>query len=293
MLPDPGSDLVHRCIGRSFNVSNEQDTAMAIRTILVPYDFSECATDALRVASKLARLTGAVIDVVHLYEQMTDFHTDNQRLRDEIEARLDQVPALPFLKGVDLKKFMLRQLSLNEIFKNDRLMQADMVVMGSHGATGLKGIVGSNTQRIVRQAPMPVLVIKNRIEDFEVRDMIYASNFTDQDVEKFDAFLPIVELFDPKIHLVKVNTPRSFERSDDSNKAIDRFLQRHHLKKYTASIYNDLSIEEGILNFAKGIDADLIAMATHGRTGFFHVVNGSLTEDIVNHTTYPVLSVRL
>lgn len=266
---------------------------MALNTILVPYDFSECATDALRVAAKLARRSGAVIDVVHLYEQMTDFHTENQRLRDEIEARLDRVPELPFLRGVEMKKFMLRQLSLTELFKNERLLKADLVVMGTHGATGLRGIVGSNTQRIVRQAPMPVLVIKHRVEDFEVRDMVYASNFTEQDVEKFDAFLPVLELFDPKIHLLKVNTLRSFERTDDSNKAIDRFLQRYELKKFTASIYNDLSIEEGILNFSKGIDADLIAMATHGRTGFFHVVNGSLTEDIVNHTSIPVLSVKL
>ena len=82
-----------------------------------------------------------------------------------------------------------------------------------------------------------------------------------------NAFLPLLELFDPKVHLLKVNTPRAFERSEDSHKAIDRFLQRHELKKFTATIYNDLSIEEGILNFAKGIDADLIAMATHGRTG--------------------------
>lgn len=266
---------------------------MAIRTILVPYDFSECATDALRVAAKLARLTGAVIDVVHLYEQMTDFHTENKRIREDIEIRLEQVPNLPFLRGLELKKFMLRQLGLNEIFKNERLQQADLIVMGSHGATGLRGIVGSNTQRIVRQAPMPVLVVKHHIEDFDVKDMVYASNFTDQDVEKFHAFLPIIELFDPRIHLLKVNTPRSFERTDDSNKAIDKFLQRYLLKKFTATIYNDLSIEEGILNFAKGIDADLISMATHGRTGFFHVVNGSLTEDIVNHTHFPVLSVRL
>ena len=266
---------------------------MAIRTILVPYDFSECATDALRVAAKLARMTGAVIEVVHLYEQMTDFHTENQKLREEIEAKLEQVPALPFLRGVELKKFMLRQLSLTEMFKNERLQHADLIVMGSHGATGLRGIVGSNTQRIVRQAPMPVLVIKHRVEDFEVRDMVFASNFTDQDVEKFEAFLPVLQLFDPKVHLLKVNTPRNFERSEDSHKAIDRFLQRHELSKFTATIYNDLSIEEGILNFAKGIDADLIAMATHGRTGFFHVVNGSLTEDIVNHTSFPVLSVRL
>jgi len=268
-------------------------TTMAIKTILVPYDFSDCATDALRVAAKIARLTGAMIDVVHLYEQMTDFHTENQRLRDEIEAKLERVPDLPFLQGVELKKFMLRQLSLNEIFKNERLLTADLIVMGSHGATGFRGLVGSNTQRIVRQAPMPVLVIKHHVADFEVRDMVFASNFSDLDVEKFEAFLPLLQLFDPKVHLLKVNTPRSFERSEDSHKAIDRFLQRHELKKFTATIYNDLSIEEGILNFTKGIDADMIAMATHGRTGFFHVVNGSLTEDIVNHTTFPVLSVRL
>ncbi len=266
---------------------------MAIRTIVVPYDFSDCATDALRVAAKLARLTGAVVEVVHLYEQMTDFHTENQKLRDEIEAKLERIPHLPFMKGIELKKFMLRQLSLTEMFKNERLQKADLIVMGSHGATGLRGIVGSNTQRIVRQAPMPVLVIKQHADDFEVRDMVYASNFTDQDVEKFAAFLPVIQLFDPKVHLLKVNTPRSFERSEDSHKAIDRFLQRHELKRFTATIYNDLSIEEGILNFARGIDADLIAMATHGRTGFFHVVNGSLTEDIVNHTNFPVLSVKL
>ncbi len=266
---------------------------MSVQTIVVPYDFSECATDALRVAARIARNTGACIDVVHLYEQMTDFHTENQRLREEIEERLEQVPQLPFLEGVELKKFMLRQLTLTEMFKNERIAKADLIVMGSHGATGLRGIVGSNTQRIVRHAPMPVLVIKHHIEDFEVNDLVYASNFTPTDVEKFEAFRPVIDLWDPRIHLVKVNTPKNFERSEDSSRAIDAFLQRHELRKFTATIYNDLSIEEGILNFARGIDADMIAMATHGRKGFFHVVNGSLTEDIVNHTTFPVLSVKL
>ncbi|HQW04533.1 MAG: universal stress protein [Flavobacteriales bacterium] len=266
---------------------------MSIKTILVPFDFSECATDALRVAAKIARRSGALIDVVHLYEQMTDFHTENQKLRHEIEAKLEAVPKLPFLEGIELRKFMLRQMSLSEMFKNERLQEADLIVMGSHGTSGLRGIVGSNTQRIVRQAPMPVLVVKQHIEDFDLRDIVFASNFSDQDVEKYSDFLPLLDLFDPKVHLLKVNTPRNFERSEDGHRAIDRFLQRHELKTFTATIYNDLSIEEGILNFSKGIDADLIVMATHGRTGFFHVVNGSLTEDIVNHTNFPVLSVKL
>lgn len=268
--------------------------AMAIQHILVPYDFSECATDALRVAAKIARLTGACIDIVHVYDQMTDFHTSNRKVREGIEAKLDEVPTLPFLQGIELKKFMLRQVSITEMFKNEHLARTDLVVMGSHGVRGLRGgMVGSNTQKVVRIAPMPVLVIKHHVDDFEVKDMVFASNFSSMDVQKFEAFLPVVELFNPKVHLVKINTPKTFERSEDTYKAIDAFLQRHELRKFTTTIYNDLSIEEGILNFSRGIDADMIAMATHGRTGFFHVVNGSLTEDIVNHTTFPVLSVKL
>ncbi len=266
---------------------------MPIQTIVVPYDFSDCAMNALKVAAKIASLSDAVIYVVHLYEQVENT-PEAIRKREEMNARLDEVPDLPFLQGLKLRKFLLRQLTLTELFKNERIAKVDLIVMGSHGAKGFRrGIVGSNTQRIVRLAPMPVLVVKHHTEDFNVRDVVYASNFSRQDVEKFDAFRPFFELFSPSIHLVKINTPKDFERSQDTNKGIDAFLRTHELHKFTATIYNDLSVEEGILNFARDIDADLIAMATHGRTGFFHVVNGSLTEDVVNHTDHPVLSVKL
>lgn len=266
---------------------------MAMKNILVPYDFSDCATDALRVAAKLARLSGSMLHLVHVYEDMGDFHSSNHWKRDDIEQRLDQVPEMPFLKGLPMKRFMLRQFGITEMFRNKHLRGMDLIVMGSNGARGIAGMVGSNTQRVVRIAPMPILVIKHQVEDFDVKGLVYASNFTEKDIEKFDEFRPLVELFKPKVHLLKVNTPASFERSADTYKAIDRFLQRYELRKFSTTIYNDLSIEEGILNFARGIDADMIAMATHGRKGFFHVVNGSVTEDIVNRTNFPVLSVKL
>ncbi|MDX9750283.1 MAG: universal stress protein [Flavobacteriales bacterium] len=264
-----------------------------IGTILVPYDFSECATDALRVAAGIARRSGARIDVVHLYEQMTDFHTENMRLRDGIEARMEAVPRFPFLQGVELRKFMLRQMSLKEMFRNEHLARVDLIVMGTHGASGLKGLVGSNTQRVVRLASMPVLAVKNRVEEFAPRDVVYASNFTGADVERFDDLRPLIDLFDARLHLLKVNTPQRFERSDDTHRAMDAFVQRYGLERFTATVYNDLSVEQGILSFARTIDADLIAMATHGRTGLLQVMNGSLTEDIVNRTAFPVLSMRL
>jgi nucleotide-binding universal stress UspA family protein len=48
--------------------------------------------------------------------------------------------------------------------------------------------------------------------------------------------------------------------------------------------------EEGIIYFADSINADLIALATHGRTGFAHVLAGSIAEEVVSHSKRPVLT---
>ena len=264
-----------------------------IRNILVPYDFSECATDALQVAASIARKSNATINIVHVYETMTDFHTENQKTREQLEAKIEQVPKLDFLQGIELKKFMLRQMSISEVFKNEYLAHVDLVVMGSHGAKGIRSVVGSNTQRIVRNAPMPVLVIKNHREDFRVNDIVFASNFSPVDINKFAMFKPFLDIYAPKVHLLKVNTPRNFERSELSSQAIGNFLSVHELSKFTTTIYNDITIEEGILNFARSIDTDMVAMSTRGRSGFFSVVSGSITEGVVNHGNYPILSVKL
>jgi nucleotide-binding universal stress UspA family protein len=71
---------------------------------------------------------------------------------------------------------------------------------------------------------------------------------------------------------------------------MQNFANKLNLKDYTLNVFNDRTEEEGILHFASSVNADLIAMATHGRTGFAHVLVGSIAEDVVNHATRPVLT---
>jgi nucleotide-binding universal stress UspA family protein len=71
---------------------------------------------------------------------------------------------------------------------------------------------------------------------------------------------------------------------------MQEFAKKLMLKNYTINIFNDLSEEEGVIYFADSINADLIAMATHGRTGFAHVLAGSIAEDVVSHSKRPVLT---
>ena len=65
------------------------------------------------------------------------------------------------------------------------------------------------------------------------------------------------------------------------------------VKNYTLNIYNDNSVEKGVLNFAQHINADLIGMATHGRKGLSHFFNGSVSEDLVNHANRPVITFKI
>ena len=61
----------------------------------------------------------------------------------------------------------------------------------------------------------------------------------------------------------------------------------------TVNVVSDYSIEKGILNFANVIGADLIAVATHGRKGLSHFFEGSVSEDIANHSTLPVMTFKI
>jgi nucleotide-binding universal stress UspA family protein len=64
-------------------------------------------------------------------------------------------------------------------------------------------------------------------------------------------------------------------------------------KNFSMNIYNDDSIEKGILNFGKKMDAGLIGVCTHARKGLSHLLRGSISEDVVNHAEKPVITFKI
>jgi hypothetical protein len=92
------------------------------------------------------------------------------------------------------------------------------------------------------------------------------------------------------VHLVRINTPGLFLSDVIAREKLTSFANAMKIKNYTINIYNDQDEEDGILRFASGINADLIALATHGRKGLSHLLNGSIAEDVVNHSRRPVMT---
>jgi nucleotide-binding universal stress UspA family protein len=199
-----------------------------------------------------------------------------------------------FLKDIPMEESVLFHKAYDGIIEESKKNKIDLIVMGSKGTSGLEEIlVGSNTEKVVRNSDVPVLVIKNDIEDFNVKNIIFASNFKYKNRVSFQKILDFAGLFGAKLHLLKINTIHNFETTKESSDAIRNFINEFDLGDYTLNIYNDKSIEAGILNFSEVTDADVIVLNTHGRRGLAHLFSSSIGEGLSNHAKLPVVTFKL
>jgi nucleotide-binding universal stress UspA family protein len=276
-----------------------------MKSILVPIDFSKQAEYAAKVASVIAKQTHAKIFLLHMLELPTgvidpaSFGTTNNSptallFLKRAHERFEDFKKLPFFKGIELEDSVQFHKAYDGIIDESKKQGADLIVMGSKGASGIEEmLVGSNTEKVVRNSDVPVLVIKEDIKNFKIENIVFASNFKFDNRSAFQKILDFSQLFNAKIHLLKINTIHNFETTKDSSDAIRNFIEGYDLGDFSLNIYNDLSIELGILNFSKVIDADIILLNTHGRRGLAHLFNGSIGEDLTNHAKLPVLTFKL
>lgn len=275
-----------------------------MKKILVPTDFSECAEHAAEVAANIARKTGARLYLLHImdipvYDRNDSFQTHASTAEGIfwmklVRKRFNELYAKPFMKNVNAVEVLQYDGVYSTIASQAEEHEIDLIVMGSHGDSGTHEVfIGSNTEKVVRLAKCPVLTVKNRCEKFDLKNVVFASNFYGEAKDNFEKLFRFIKIFDAHVHLVKVITPDQFETTSYTEKLIEGFAKEWGFLNYTVHIFNERTIHEGILAAALRLKADAIAMETHGRTGFARLFYGSYTESVVNHSNIPVLSVRI
>jgi nucleotide-binding universal stress UspA family protein len=271
--------------------------------ILVPTDFSEQAENALKVAAMMAKKHDAEIYLLHMIEipmQQIDPISAHSDVPEALffmklaHKKFQDLLASDYLEGLTVYETVKADITFNEIKDACKEYEVDFIVMGSHGASGLKEMfVGSNAEKVVRTSDVPVLVIKNEHTTFDVSDFVFASDFKNDNKETYKQAVKFATAVNAKIHLLMVNTANNFMTTSDANARINDFISGQTFKNYTVTIHNDTSIEQGVLNFSRDIDADLIGISTHGRQGIAHFFNGSISEDLVNHASRPVITFKI
>ena len=271
-----------------------------MKKILVPCDFSENAKQAYLFAMNIAEQTNGqvlvlkVIDLPYVYESTftpTPYYNDPEiieRIEEDAEKSFEQLKE-QHLRKANVTFTTLRgpvTLTIRQFIKDNNI---DLVVMGTLGASGWQEyLIGSNTEKIVRFSPVPVFAIRKAVDLDQIKNIVFPTTMEPHQLELVKRVKELQELFKARLHLLLINTPYNMRRSKDEKALMEDYANDSGFMNYTLNTRNDFYEQDGIINFAHEINADLIVMGTHGRRGLAHLFIGSVTEDVVNHVDCPI-----
>lgn len=273
-----------------------------MKKILVATDFSKYAEYAVSSAASLAKQIGAQLILLHVINRPLNLDDESYENYHNMPGGKTVVLNIQRkLKDILVKYKIENGEVFHElhfdvfkvILKLADLHQVDLIVMGIYGNSRSEGLfIGSNTERVMSQAKMPVLIIQGKFDQFSIENMVLASEFYGGIYKIFPKMKKVIDLFDSNLHLLKVSTPSRFQRTHDSLKLMQEFIIEFDLKNCTSNIYNDITIEDGIINFTRSIQADLIAITPDELWRLAHMFKRSITDKLLKNSVKTILSMR-
>jgi nucleotide-binding universal stress UspA family protein len=283
--------------------------------ILVPIDFSAPANAALNYARLFARTWGSELHVLHVTsERLTPphapgaIHAEPAAMR-EIRDRFG---------GADLpRRLKIRVVERasppDAILSYARSAAVDLIVMGTHGRTGVAHLVmGSVAETIVRKAPCPVLTVQQPPADAtSLTRILVPTDFSARSDEALDLARVLQLRFGASIHLLHVLedeptagpfgaeafvTEAPEVRAARLGDARERLSHRvSSADRASGRVTSEVVVGRAAattVDYAGDNGFDLVVMGTHGRTGLAHLLMGSVAERVVRGAPCPVLTTR-
>ncbi|QFZ54841.1 universal stress protein [Oceanihabitans sp. IOP_32] len=276
-----------------------------MKNILVPTDFSKNCNKAEELGIEMAKLYNSEIHFFHLMKTPVEWvKLDKQKEKQYPEtvkqigiakAYLRELEKKAERQGLECRTFLKFDGGQANILKHSGHFHHDFIVTGSSGTRGgIRELMGSNVEKIVRKADVPVVVVKDEEVSFPFKDIVFVSDFLQDVSDAFKQVISIAEKCGTHIHLLRVNTQTDFNSIEQGLDPIKEFLKKFpDLDNFSMNVYNEPDVETGINNYLRYKNADLIAMCTHGRTGFLSLFSKSIAEGVTNHSELPVMTIKM
>lgn len=274
-----------------------------MKRVLIPTDFSDCANHASNIGLELAKKLNAEVSFLHLTNTPVDWsklsleketlYPDTKAAIGNAKDELLKLERRAEKNGVEANSLLLFNQGIEEIQNYISKEKYCLVVMGTHGEKGMQKLMGSNTQRVLRKSPSPVLSVKQSDRQLPIKKVGIASDFREENQKSFTEILELVKKLELQIDLVYINTPYTFMESNQIDEAMDAFLSDQKDVEINRCVYNAKSEERGIGMYIKSEKPDMIATITHNHSSLGKIFSPGVTENVINHFDLPVLSINM
>jgi len=272
----------------------------AMKQVLVAIDFSKTSLNALQYGIMLANKSKANVQMVWV-----DNTTSDEVVYEEPSAE-ERAEKVEMLKDLQEKyKKMLRGGKLDykirkgkvyiEVAQQAKSIGADLIVSGTHGVSGFEEFwIGSNAYRIVTNAPCPVVTIRHGFEVKDISRIVLPIDSTQETRQKIPVAADIARLFHSEVHVLSLySTPLKsvHRRVDNYTLQVKQFLDEQGIANFSVIKESD-NITRSTLDYSEQTGADLIIIMTEQETTTANLFLGTYAQQMINHSTIPVLSIR-
>jgi nucleotide-binding universal stress UspA family protein len=272
-----------------------------MKTILIPTDFSTNANNALEYAAEISHHTRASLFILHVYTPIVSrTNIMSAVIADEVEdAKKEALDKLDVLcntlkseyPGISCQSRVSLGEAVEEILAVTQEINADLIIMGTLGASNLtRTLFGSNTAAVVENSICPVLCIPAG-SSFEVpKRILFATNFSYDDIQGVMKLVPISRAFNSEIMVGHVDTSTEEEADEVSmQKFINEVQLATNYSNFSQKIVSDHNVSMGLDLIIQESEVDMVALSTHKRNFFEKFYNPSLTKKISLYSTIPIL----
>lgn len=295
---------------------------LLINRILVATDFSACARRAVEYGVCVARAWSAHVDLLYVVEVWQGLGFDApfadpmlEMRRKEAAQPLGDLATRMKQDGLDVDWHLREGIPSEQIGQAAIEQRADLVVVGTHGRTGLDHIMlGSTAERVIKQAPCPVLTVRvARIQGEEevdappcIQHLLVPVDFSSPSLDALEYAIQVVDRFGARLTVLHVLEPIYYDLELGLGLIEQESQKRTHWEAQLdglAQVVKERGLaagsvvlggvpSESIVTYARAQGCDLIVMGTHGRRGLSRLRYGSVAESVLRQAPCPVFTVR-
>ncbi|MDJ1486082.1 universal stress protein [Cytophagaceae bacterium YF14B1] len=268
-----------------------------MKTIIIPTDFSTVAENAMSFVNAIASRKQTRVVLVHTYylpviaapEAGYAQAASLDYMEEELETKLKET-CTKFRRTYPNVTYEAKVLNgfLVDVLPNlAKEMNADLIIMGTDGAYGLKQVfLGTNSVEVLTEATCPVLIIPAEAHFRGIEQIVFATDLWEEPSPDMLMVVEIARMFKAEISFVYIPVNGTKELSDEDWK---NFYQQLNYDKISFHIQQGRNIEEGIRSFTEKMAADIVVMINYRRTFWDQLFTTSQTKQMAYHTKVPLL----
>jgi nucleotide-binding universal stress UspA family protein len=270
-----------------------------IERLLVATDGTEESRNAVAVGLELAKACSCKLELMAVAVVLTNLEYDSampwviEGAEKDMQQKLEAVRAMVKETGIDCEIIVHRGEDPSvEIVAEAVKYKADMIVMGTHGRTGIKRFVmGSVAGNVIGHAPCKVLVVPTGAK-IDYRNVLVAIDGSIHSDAAVSEALTIAQRCDSSLTILSVaSSDEEVRTAEDSVKRAMEVADREGVRKEGMVLRGEA--DEAIVKMAGQTSAGLIVMGSHGKTGLMSLLMGSVTERVLGHGNTAVLVAKV